>query len=83
MESARARRSILQASSGGSKGSSVYEKAYEVPGVVEVVKQRVRRPLRGPIIHGASGETFEVSEKIISAGILLFILILGILSRVL
>ncbi|MFQ5800634.1 MAG: hypothetical protein ACE5HH_02795, partial [Candidatus Hydrothermarchaeales archaeon] len=56
--------------------SSIYKKAYEVPGVTEVI-ERTRKSRRKISEPGH----FDVNEKLIAAAILVLILILGVLSR--
>jgi hypothetical protein len=53
-----------------------YKKAYEVPGVLEVIQRAGKSEERE-----ASPGHFDVDEKIVAAVILLLILILGVLSR--
>jgi hypothetical protein len=55
-----------------------YKKAYEIPGVMEVIKGKANW-------SGTESEKthFDVDEKLIAATILLLILIIGVISRVL
>lgn len=55
-----------------------YKKAYEIPGVMEVIKGKAKwRETESEKTH------FDVDEKLIAATILLLILIIGVISKVL
>jgi len=62
---------------GGHERTVKYQRAYEIPGVMEVlVRPRQSR-------EKARAGYFEVDEKLVAAGMLILILLLGLLARLL